>query len=220
MTASKFLLYECSTVMGRDMAGRQPKFERLTADMRRERLVEASINCLAVEGIQGFTVDAICREAGSSRGLIVHHFGSKDALLAAVYAEVFQNVLVGLDALDPDTATPEALVEIVLSGGFMDRKYLKVWLALWGEISVNPGMQAEHRKLNTTFREKLALSLQAMAQKRGKVIDGHGVAILLISLADGLWLQQSIDQSLLASDRAKELCLSVVNAALTGGLTA
>ena len=200
------------------MAARQPKFERLTADQRRERLVEASIAWLASEGIQGFTVDAICRESGSSRGLIVHHFGSKDALLAAVYAEVFQNVLVGLDALDPDTATPEALVEIVLSGGFMDRKYLKVWLALWGEISVNPGMQAEHRKLNTTFREKLALSLEAMAKKRGKKMDAYGTAILLISLADGLWLQQSIDQSLLTNDRAKELCLPVVNAALSGGL--
>ena len=200
------------------MAARLPKFERLTADKRRERLVEASITCLAEHGIQGFTVDAICKASGSSRGLIVHHFGSKDALLSAVYGEVFQNVLVGLDTLDPDTATPEALVEVVLSGGFMDRKYLKVWLALWGEISVNPGMQAEHRKLNTIFREKLALSLQAMAQKRGRVIDGYGVAVLLISLADGLWLQQSIDQSLLASDRAKELCLSVVNAALSGGL--
>ncbi len=50
------------------------------------------------------------------------------------------------------------------------------------------------------------------------MIDGHGVAILLISLADGLWLQQSIDQSLLASDRAKDFYLSVVNAALSGGL--
>lgn len=200
------------------MAARQPKFERLTADMRRERLVEASINCLAVEGIQGFTVDAICREAGSSRGLIVHHFGSKDALLAAVYAEVFQSLLAGLDGINPETATPEALVDGVLSGGFQDRKYLNVWLALWGEISVNPGMQAEHRKLNAMFREKLALSLEAMAKQRGTAIDGYGVAILLISLADGLWLQQSIDQSLLASDRAKELCLKVVNAALSGGL--
>lgn len=201
------------------MSERQPRFERLTADQRRARLVEASINCLAVEGIQGFTVDAICREAGSSRGLIVHHFGSKDALLAAVYAEVFQGLLVGLDGIDPDTATPEALIDGVFSAVFMDRKYLNVWLALWGEISVNPGMQAEHRKLNALFRERLAQSLNAMARKRGRVIDGYGVAILLISLSDGLWLQQSIDQSLLATDRAKALCLSVVNAALSGGLT-
>lgn len=201
------------------MAGRQPRFERLTADQRRERLVEAGINCLAVEGIQGFTVDAICREAGSSRGLIVHHFGSKDALLAAIYAEVFQSLLAGLDGIDPETATPEALVDGVLSGGFLDRKYLNVWLALWGEISVNPGMQAEHRKLNALFRDRLAQSLNAMAARRGRVIDGHGTAILLISLADGLWLQQCIDQSLLASDRARSLCLSVVTAALSGGLT-
>jgi TetR/AcrR family transcriptional regulator, transcriptional repressor of bet genes len=201
------------------MAARQPKFERLTADLRRVRLVEASIACLAEHGIQGFTVDAICREAGSSRGLIVHHFGSKDALLADVYAEVFQGLLAGLDAINPATATPEALVDGVLSGGFMDRKYLKVWLALWGEISVNPGMQVEHRKLNLRFREKLAQSLEAMAKARGKAIDGTGVAILLISLADGLWLQQCIDQSLLASDRAKDLCLQVVKAGLSGGLT-
>lgn len=201
------------------MAVQQPKFERLTADMRRERLVEASINCLAVEGIQGFTVDAICREAGSSRGLIVHHFGSKDALLAAVYAEVFESLLAGLDGINPETATPEALIDGVLSGGFMDRKYLNVWLALWGEISVNPGMQAEHRKLNLRLREKLALSLEAMAEKRGRTIDGYGTAVMLIALADGIWLQQCIDQSLLTADRARTLCLNVVTAALSGGLT-
>ena len=197
---------------------RQPRFERLTADQRREKLVEAGISCLSRHGIQGFTVDAICQEASSSRGLIVHHFGSKDALLAAVYAEVFQGLLAGLDTIGPEAVTPEALVEGVLSGGFMDRKYLNVWLALWGEIAVNPAMQDEHRKLNARFRERLAMSLNRMAARDGKTIDSYRAAILLISLADGLWLQQCIDPSLLAADRAKEHCLNVVKAVLSGGL--
>lgn len=200
------------------MAARQPKFERLTADQRRERLVEASIACLATEGIQGFTVDAICRESGSSRGLIVHHFGSKNALLAAVYADVFQALLAGLDQIDPATATPEALASALLSGGFLDRKYLNVWLALWGEVAVNAEMQAEHRKLNARFRDRVAQSLDAMAAKQGARIDGQATAVLLISLTDGLWLQTSIDPSLLSAERARELCLNVIAAALSGGL--
>ncbi|MBL9046635.1 MAG: TetR family transcriptional regulator C-terminal domain-containing protein [Tabrizicola sp.] len=200
------------------MAARQPKFERLTADQRRERLVEASIACLATEGIQGFTVDAICRESGSSRGLIVHHFGSKNALLAAVYAEVFQALLAGLDHIDPATATPEALTSALLSGGFLDRKYLNVWLALWGEVAVNAEMQAEHRKMNARFRDRVAQSLDAMAAKRGVRIDGQATAVLLISLTDGLWLQTSIDPSLLSAERARDLCLNVIAAALSGGL--
>ncbi len=64
----------------------EPRFRRYAADIRAAMLVEAGMVCLARGGITAFTVDNICAEAGASRGLIAHHFGGKDGLLAAVYA--------------------------------------------------------------------------------------------------------------------------------------
>ena len=62
-----------------------PKFSRLTPDQRRAALIAAGLACLARGGILEFTIDNICREAGVSRGLITHHFGSKDGLLSLIH---------------------------------------------------------------------------------------------------------------------------------------
>lgn len=201
------------------MTRKPPKFERLKAGDRRSHLIEASIACLADGGIRGFTVDAICKQAGTSRGLIVHHFGSKDALLAAVYAEVYDRLLRNVEKVDPEAATPDALIDTLLSGSFLDRKYLNVWLALWGEIAVNPQLRIEHRKHYALYRERLSQALSTMARARGATVDSYAVATMLISLADGLWLEQSLDPGLLSRARAKEVCLRVVQSALSGSLS-
>ncbi|WP_421696234.1 TetR/AcrR family transcriptional regulator [Aestuariivirga sp.] len=183
-----------------------PKFERIAPDERRSRLIEASIACLAKGGIQGFTVDNICREAGTSRGLITHHFGSKNALLAAIYATIYGKVLENLDRAEEAPASLDDLIELMFSDTFLSRDYLNVWLALWGEIAVNPALQLEHRKNYALYRERIARAISSVARARGVTVDSYDVATILISLVDGLWLEQCIDQSLLSLMRAKDLC--------------
>lgn len=191
-----------------------PKFERIAPDERRARLIEASIACLAKGGIQGFTVDNICREAGTSRGLITHHFGSKNALLAAIYATIYGRVLENLERADGTPASLDELVELIFGDSFLSRDYLNVWLALWGEIAVNPALQAEHRKNYALYRDRVARAISAFARARGVTVDSHDVATILISLVDGLWLEQCIDQSVLSLSRAKDLCRRTLAAVL------
>jgi AcrR family transcriptional regulator len=191
-----------------------PKFERIAPDERRARLIEASIACLAKGGIQGFTVDNICREAGTSRGLITHHFGSKNALLAAIYATIYSRVLEKLERADSTPQSLDELVELIFGDSFLSRDYLNVWLALWGEIAVNPALQAEHRKNYALYRDRVARAISAFARARGATIDSYDVATILISLVDGLWLEQCIDQSLLSLARAKDLTRRTLGAVL------
>ena len=192
-----------------------PRFERISPDERRARLIEASIACLAKGGIQGFTVDNICREAGTSRGLITYHFGSKNALLAASYAAIYGRVLENLARADNVPETLDDLVELIFSDSFLSRDYLNVWLALWGEIAVNPALQVEHRKNYALYRERIARAISAFARARGVTVDSYDVATILISLVDGLWLEQCIDQSVLSLARAKDLCRRTLAAVLT-----
>lgn len=191
-----------------------PKFERISPDERRARLIEASIACLAKGGIQGFTVDNICAEAGTSRGLITHHFGSKNALLAAAYAAIYGKVLENLDRTELSPESIDELVEMIFGDSFLSREYLNVWLALWGEIAVNPVLQVEHRKNYALYREHIARAISAFARARGVTVDSYDAATILISLVDGLWLEQCIDQSLLSLDRAKDLCRRTLAAVL------
>ncbi|MET0821100.1 MAG: TetR/AcrR family transcriptional regulator [Aeromicrobium sp.] len=61
----------------------QPAVRRRSAT--RDRLLEATREVLAREGIQGASVEHICEQAGFTRGAFYSNFSSKDDLLLALY---------------------------------------------------------------------------------------------------------------------------------------
>ena len=79
---------------------------------------------------------------------------------------------------------------------------------------MNPALQVEHRKNYALYREHIARAISAFARGKGVTVDSYDVATILISLVDGLWLEQCIDQSLLSLDRAKDLCRRALAAVL------
>ncbi|APX33221.1 TetR family transcriptional regulator [Brachybacterium sp. P6-10-X1] len=73
----------------------------------RARLRDAALIVYARHGAKGATVQAIAAEAGVSTGLIRHHFGSKDGLLAACDAHAIGTLLEqAREALAEDSARP------------------------------------------------------------------------------------------------------------------
>jgi TetR/AcrR family transcriptional repressor of nem operon len=49
----------------------------------RQRLLEAAVNVIRLQGLSATTVDDLCRAAGVTKGAFFHHFESKDALAVA-----------------------------------------------------------------------------------------------------------------------------------------
>ncbi|WP_291050346.1 TetR/AcrR family transcriptional regulator [Herbiconiux sp.] len=49
----------------------------------REALVEAAVEIVAAKGLRGLTFRAVAAQAGVNNSLVAHHFGTRDALLAA-----------------------------------------------------------------------------------------------------------------------------------------
>ncbi|OLT46707.1 hypothetical protein BJF85_15920 [Saccharomonospora sp. CUA-673] len=64
----------------------------MTQEVRRSRIIEAAIDCLARDGWHGTTLGAIAREAGISRSLISYHFAGRDDLHRTVLEEVATTV--------------------------------------------------------------------------------------------------------------------------------
>jgi AcrR family transcriptional regulator len=60
-----------------------------TAQATRARLVEAAIARFAADG-PAARFDAVASDAGVTKGALYHHFGSKDALVEAVYREAIR----------------------------------------------------------------------------------------------------------------------------------
>jgi AcrR family transcriptional regulator len=190
----------------------EPRFRRYTVEARSAMLVEAGLACLARGGIQAFTVDNICREAKASRGLIAHHFGSKDGLLAEVYVAAYRNFLA---VLMPDEATDlKGLIDAAFSADLYRRDPLNIWLALWGEVAVNPTLRAAHRAQYTALLARLEIAIAQHASDRGLTVDAAGLAPSVMALIDGLWLEAQIDPERLSPARARAAAVALLSPAL------
>ncbi|WP_179276358.1 TetR/AcrR family transcriptional regulator [Rhodococcus sp. 06-235-1A] len=64
----------------------------LTQEVRRRRIIDAAIDCLARDGWHGTTLAAIAAEAGISRGLISYHFAGRNDLYEAVLETVVTTI--------------------------------------------------------------------------------------------------------------------------------
>lgn len=76
-------------------APRKTKRQRLPPDERRQQIVDGAVAFFAKVGLEGKTRD-LAKEIGITQSLLFNYFESKDALIEAVYAQVY------LDRLSPD----------------------------------------------------------------------------------------------------------------------
>lgn len=196
-------------------ARRMPRYARKQAPVRREQLIEAAIRCLGEGGMSAFTIDRICREAAVSRGLINHHFGSKDELLACVY-ETMTDYLVQSPkaALERADLSPgdrlRGMIEATFAEDTFDKSKLRVWLALWGQVSTNQRLHAIHQARYRQYRARLARAIEQVASDRKRDVDANRLATTLIALIDGLWLEWCLAPNLLTHGDAKIACYNLI----------
>lgn len=179
-----------------------PKYKRLSPEARAAELVQAGLRVLSRGGITAFTIDNICKASGASRGLVGHYFGGKDGLLAACYAAAYAPLMQAISA-DRAPLTLTGLIDELLSEGQMGPEGLAIWLALWGEVAVNPVLRAEHLRHYRTYRAAIA---QAAARHFGRDAPDAAdetLAAALIALLDGIWLESAIAPGEIDRGRAR-----------------
>jgi TetR/AcrR family transcriptional regulator, transcriptional repressor of bet genes len=182
----------------------QPAFRRADPDERRADLIAACAQVLAREGAAGASVRAIALEAGVSPGLIGHHFGGVDALVAATYAQVEAQVASALEAAVAAAASnPRARLEAYVSASLLppiaDSELLSTWIAFWSLVRARPEIAALHDEQYGRFRaglEQLLLEngVPAPALRR--------TAIAVTALVDGLWLELCLSPQTFAAGEA------------------
>ncbi|MGW1749611.1 TetR/AcrR family transcriptional regulator [Streptomyces sp. NPDC002092] len=80
----------------------RPSRKRLQYGEGREALLNAAVRVVARGGLRKLTYRAVAEEAGVTHGLVVHHFGSRDALIEEALAHTIRTSL-STSALEPGT---------------------------------------------------------------------------------------------------------------------
>jgi TetR/AcrR family transcriptional regulator, fatty acid metabolism regulator protein len=124
----------------------------VTADDKPRRILDAAVRVFAAQGYEATRVGDVAREAGVAYGLVYHYYGSKDAVLEAVFREAWGRLLAAV-ALAEQTGGDAAeqlglVVKIVLRAWRDDPDLVRL---LVREITRNPHIQDELDEIGQAF---------------------------------------------------------------------
>lgn len=158
-----------------------------------------------------FTIDKICKQARISRGLVNHHFKTKDELLSCIYADMTDHlVLKG----DPDD-TRDLLAQIIETSfdeTAFNRSNLRAWLAIWGQVPSNPALRRLHRRRYQHYKKRIQSALQKSVVGSSSSNGIDSIARQLIAIIDGLWLEYCLHSESFSLAAARADCYRFLEA--------
>lgn len=187
------------------------KFRRAEPDERRDLLIAAALKCLAEEGHAGISVRRIAKEANVSVGLVSHHFGSIDVLIADTYQKLSLDLTCALQ-IEVDKAESAAQrLDAFLVGSFsplvLDPELLSVWVVFWSLIRHSPHVSHAHEQGYGAYRELLERLLRELAAEEGFVISDPALAAIgLSAILDGLWLEWCLNPTTFSAESGLYIC--------------
>ena len=200
----------------------QPKFRRATPAVRREALVDATLNCLKQFGHEGVSVRRISAAAGVSIGLINHHFPSKSSLVAVTYETLALSLQESIRAQAENKAvSPRDRLSGFFRASFapeiLDPQLFNVWLVFWSMVAHSPEIRAVHDRTYGKYRSILESLLgQLVNSGAAPQFKLRPAAIALSALLDGLWVELSLSPATFKPREAIALCEDWVNALCNG----
>jgi AcrR family transcriptional regulator len=116
------------------------------------RILDAAVRVFAAQGYEASRVGDVAKEAGVAYGLVYHYYGSKDAVLEAVFREAWGRLLAAV-ALAEETGKDAAeqlglVVKIVLRAWRDDPDLVRL---LVHEVTRNPHIQDELDEIGQAF---------------------------------------------------------------------
>ena len=148
-------------------------------DSNREVLLQAAVTVASREGAAQLTLDAVAREAGVSKGGLLYHFASKDALLRALLLwelDGFEAALERRIRATPTSSAPGA--------------FLQAYVALSLEalsVRVPVGLLAAYA-FGADDLSEVSARLRRWQARACQALPDQAAALTLLLAADGAWL--------------------------------
>ncbi|EKX65697.1 TetR family transcriptional regulator [Streptomyces ipomoeae] len=161
--------------------------KRVNYGAGREALLDAAVRVVAHGGLRKLTYRAVAEEAGVTHGLVVHHFGSRDALIEEALAHAIRS---SLSSSAMETGTGEAatfaagLTEMVESGPDLQAFQYELLLESRRRPELLPHLRALYEEYFDAARRELTQMLP------GPVSEGF--SRMVFATLEGLVLHQLV----------------------------
>jgi TetR/AcrR family transcriptional repressor of bet genes len=202
---------------------KKPRTKRRTAsrEERKVQLIKATIRSIARHGLSETTIATVAKEAGLSQGIINLHFQSKERLLEETLSHIVAEYRTAwFKAMESsgDSAAEKlaALVAVDFDKLICQRNKLAVWFAFWGESRSRLTYRKIYAESNREYKQLLTKLCEDLIKQSNTKIQAQRVAIGLLAMNSGLWLDMLISPSEMPAEKAREISLSHLRGVFPG----
>ncbi|AEL25167.1 TetR/AcrR family transcriptional regulator [Cyclobacterium marinum] len=153
---------------------------------KREQIIEIATKLFSERGYENTALSLVCEKANVSKGLISHHFKSKDGLLREIFLKTTQ-LIVEINRVDKENQTPsEQLIEL------LDSLFSKLASdKLFFQFNLNVMVQPNTRKvLDDLIKERSSFILKKTKEIFDKIDIENSLVMshMFIAELDGISL--------------------------------
>lgn len=161
--------------------------------VRREQLIEATIEVLAERGFARMTLSDVASRAGLSHGLVNFHFQSKDLLLAETLGylsdEYRESWTTALAAAGAEPARQlDALIRADFAPHIFTPARLAAWVAFWGEAQSRPLYQEKCGEKDADYVLRKDAICAALLAEGGYQGDAARISRAIRLVTEGVWM--------------------------------
>ncbi len=194
---------------------KEKRSRKASKEVRRQQLIEATIDSLAKRGYSDTTMADVADGAKLSRGIVNFHFESKEKLLIAtlqyMYDEYAAHWRAALDKAGADPASRlRALVAADFDRAVCNKRKLAAWCAFWGEAKSRPTYLALSGARDQAYQGTVVELCTLLRDEAGYDYDPEPIALALSAMLEGLWLRLMMG----TEDVSRETALAGANAFL------
>jgi TetR/AcrR family transcriptional repressor of bet genes len=190
---------------------------KASKEIRRQQLMEATIDVMARKGYSGTTMLDVARAAGLSSGIVNFHFETKERLLVETLKYLAEEYRANWHkALNAGGDEPAGRLRSLLFSDFNPQicspRKLAAWCAFWAEAQSRP-TYLEHCGSNDEEYSAIVLDLCRAIIRKGRYAHvPELIARALDALLEGLWLDLMTMAKPYSLDDAKQTIAACLHA--------
>lgn len=183
---------------------------QLSAAATRDRLIEATITCMANYGPAGVTLLRVTDTAGVSRGLVRHHFGNKHTLLLEAFQRLADEQRAAFSGEAAQGGDAGEALRSAIARSFRDAlaapARAHAWFGFWQAALGDRALREINECVYREERERYTELFHSAARQLDLVVDEGKAGRGLQALADGAWNELVIDARDFSVEDALALC--------------
>lgn len=159
----------------------------------RERILDATLNVLADQGVAGVTMRAVAREADVAVGLANYHFDDKTTLICAALERIGAHdaeLVAPVEGVEAGKRLRQSLGRAV-DPDFLTADYLRLRLQLWSLAGVDDVYGEINRTAQRRYLDGLA-DLVAAARPDCDRAEVERRAADILVVQNGVWLTEAL----------------------------